>query len=92
MTDDVLRPKEAAALLMVSETTLRAAADAGQVPSVLVGSQRRYSREALMRHMSAPHPREAGTPRGAPVVLPHSRVRREKRRKVASVEAKSGDG
>ena len=85
MTGDVLRPKEAAALLMVSETTLREAADSGQVPSVLVGSQRRYSREALMHYMAEPHPRES---REVPAVLPHSAAGRGKRRKSASVEAK----
>ena len=79
MTDpDILTVKEAAKLLRVSEDLLRAAADKGDVPSLRIGAQRRFSRSALFDAMTQPHPRSRcsqGAPESAVRPLKLGKVR-----------------
>lgn len=81
---DVLTVKEAATLLRVSETTIYSSAASGDLPSYRIGSQRRFSRRALLSLLETPHPDGAEDAQGAPEVLPMSAVRREKLGKVGS--------
>jgi excisionase family DNA binding protein len=75
MTDDTLTAKEAAAMLLVTEDTIRDYARQGYIPGVFLGVWR-FSRSALASWMSEPHPRGS---RGAPHTPVMSGSRRAKR-------------
>jgi excisionase family DNA binding protein len=57
--NDILTTRQAAALLQVTERTVKVQAALGKIPACKVGQGWRFSREALIAHVSGKKPEAA---------------------------------